>query len=85
VTLKEKASFLFLCNWLLYCHWIKSCYCQIAQSRHQSCHCCFCQKRVSHHLYLPSRFVQQGSFTTTAGTTNKMNDVWFDVDLREAA
>ncbi|VVM24022.1 Alkaline phosphatase (EC [uncultured Gammaproteobacteria bacterium] len=24
---------------------------------------------------------QQGSFTTTAGTTNKMNDVWFDVDL----
>ena len=23
---------------------------------------------------------QQGSFTTTAGTTNKMNDVWFDVD-----
>jgi hypothetical protein len=24
-------------------------------------------------------------FTTTAGTTNKMNDVWFDVDLREAA
>jgi hypothetical protein len=28
---------------------------------------------------------QQGSFTTTAGTTNKMNDVWFDVDLREAA
>jgi hypothetical protein len=23
---------------------------------------------------------QQGSFTTTAGTDNKMNDVWFDVD-----
>ncbi len=24
---------------------------------------------------------QQGSFTTTDGTSNKMNDVWFDVDL----
>jgi hypothetical protein len=23
---------------------------------------------------------QQGNFTTTAGTDNKMNDVWFDVD-----
>ncbi|VVM17220.1 Alkaline phosphatase (EC [uncultured Gammaproteobacteria bacterium] len=25
-------------------------------------------------------YKQQGSFTTTAGTDNKMNDVWFDVD-----
>jgi hypothetical protein len=24
---------------------------------------------------------QQGSFTTTDGTSNKMNDVWFEVDL----
>jgi LysM repeat protein len=28
---------------------------------------------------------QQGNFTKTDGTTNKMNDVWFDVDLRRIA
>jgi hypothetical protein len=69
-------------HWLLYCHWIKSCYCQIAQSRHQSYHCCFYQNEVDANN---NAHKQQGSFTTTAGTTNKMNDVWFDVDLREAA
>jgi LysM repeat protein len=61
-------------HWLLYCHWIKSCYCQIAQSRHQSYHCCFCQKRVSHHLYLPSRFVQQSCDDVKAGALLILKD-----------